>query len=257
MVTSSCRTSASSLIKTPTTASTGGNSGKRSEARTPSPIPSPRADRSALTRYAKKRAGSLSASSKESQATDLPSSERSSNHSLSKVVLPNPAGAETRVSLRPSLRTRASRKRGRGTSSGRVLGTRTFVVTSASGTADAPTGQPEPKLTPKSNRVKLCSMRACTTERSRKQRLGANLIRRCESKPWQRRISTPRSTLRPMPPMRPDSMFPAGVKPIAAYRAEGEEDGDGKHPREGDDAGSWGHGQDRSKGGGEATSAWT
>src|SRR5215217_3358012 len=157
MVTSS-RTSASSLIKTPTTASTGGNSGKRSEARTPSPIPSPRADRSALTRYAKKRAGSLSASSKESQAVGPPSPERSSNHSLNKVVLPKPAGAETRVSLRPSYRTRASRKRGRGTSSVRVLGTRTFVVTSASGMADAPTGQPAPKHTPKRNQVKLCSL---------------------------------------------------------------------------------------------------
>jgi hypothetical protein len=40
----------------------------------------------------------------------------------------------------------------------RVLGRRTFVVTSASGMADAPTGQPEPKLTPKRNQVKLCSL---------------------------------------------------------------------------------------------------
>src|SRR5215207_10935384 len=55
-----------------------------------------------------------------------------------------------------------------------------------------------------------------------------------------------------MPLMRPDSMFPAGVKLIAAYRAEGEVDGDGEHPREGDDAGSWRHGQDRPPGGGEA-----
>src|SRR5215207_7121137 len=55
-----------------------------------------------------------------------------------------------------------------------------------------------------------------------------------------------------MPLMRPDSMFPAGVKLIAAYRAEGEVDGDGEHPREGDDAGSWRHGQGRPPGGGEA-----
>src|SRR5215217_6706551 len=87
-----------------------------------------------------------------------PSPERSSNHSLSKVVLPKPAGAETRVSLRPSYRTRASRKRGRGTSSVRVLGTRTFVVTIASGIVDAPTGQPEPKHTPKRKQVKMCSL---------------------------------------------------------------------------------------------------
>jgi len=38
-------------------------------------------------------------------------------------------------------------------------------------------------------------------------------------------------------------MFLARVRPIAGYRVEGEEDGAGKHPREAEDAGSWGTGK--------------
>jgi uncharacterized protein YbjT (DUF2867 family) len=52
--------------------------------------------------------------------------------------------------------------------------------------------------------------------------------------------------------MRLNSMFLARVRPIAGYRVEGEEDGAGKHPREAEDAGSWGHGQDWPPRGGEA-----
>src|SRR5215217_8671788 len=55
--------------------------------------------------------------------------------------------------------------------------------------------------------------------------------------------------------MRQEGMFPAGIRPIAPYRVEGEEDGVGKHPREKDDAGYWGHGQDRPPGGTAAQGA--
>jgi hypothetical protein len=88
-----------------------------------------------------KRAGSLSDSSRETQTTDRPPGARASNHSASKVVLPKPAGAETRVRVRSS-RARISRKRGRATKYGRVLGARSLVVSSAWFTADAPTRVP-------------------------------------------------------------------------------------------------------------------
>ena len=81
-----------------------------------------------------KRAGSSSEPSRETQATDLPSVDRSSAHSPSKVVLPKPAGAETSVSLRSSAAARLSRRRGRATRLGRVLGARSLVVTSVWGT---------------------------------------------------------------------------------------------------------------------------
>src|ERR671916_867501 len=55
--------------------------------------------------------------------------------------------------------------------------------------------------------------------------------------------------------MGPDSMFPAGVKPIAAYRVEGVADGDRKYPREEDNAGPRRHEQDRPPRGGATRSA--
>src|ERR687898_1986709 len=55
-----------------------------------------------------------------------------------------------------------------------------------------------------------------------------------------------------MPTDATEQYVSSKVRPIAAYRVEGEEDGAGQHPREEDDAGSWGHGQDWPPGGGEA-----
>ena len=55
----------------------------------------------AVTRYYRKCVGSLSPSSKESQPADRSQPE---THSLTSVVLPKPAGAVIRVSLRPSCR---------------------------------------------------------------------------------------------------------------------------------------------------------
>ena len=55
-------------------------------------------DRSAATRYAPKIAGPLSAASSATNPAQRYVSDVLPNHSVSKVVLPNPAGAEIRVS---------------------------------------------------------------------------------------------------------------------------------------------------------------
>ncbi len=120
----------------------GGSSGERSEANTPSPMPST-TFWSAPTRYERKRAGSLSDSSRKTQAPDLPLPDRSTNHSTNRVVFPKPAGAETSVSLRPSPRPRSSCKRARSTRFGRVLGTRSVVFNSVWGTALSPKRGPK------------------------------------------------------------------------------------------------------------------
>src|SRR5207253_5801985 len=79
----------------------------------------------AAMRYIRKRVGSLSPSSSDSQATCR---SQPATHSLRSVVLPKPAGAESRVSLRcrPSF-SRAIR-RGRRTTFGRGGGIYSFVA---------------------------------------------------------------------------------------------------------------------------------
>ncbi|MEJ2302702.1 MAG: hypothetical protein P8Y14_14360 [Anaerolineales bacterium] len=54
-------------------------------------------------KYARKRAGSLSPSSSESQAMAVNGTAllNTWTHSLTRVVLPKPAGAEIRISLHP------------------------------------------------------------------------------------------------------------------------------------------------------------
>src|ERR671916_3234454 len=83
-----------------------------------------------------KRTGSLSPSSSESQATYPSPPARSLNHSTSKVVLPKPAGAEIKVSLRPGSRSRLAVSRGRATSCGRAWEGRSLVDTSDSVVSD-------------------------------------------------------------------------------------------------------------------------
>jgi hypothetical protein len=56
------------------------------------------------------------------------------NHSTSRVVLPNPAGAEMRVSFRPDSRSSFLVNRGRETNVGRASGGRSLVDTSGSDT---------------------------------------------------------------------------------------------------------------------------
>src|ERR671915_848874 len=80
-----------------------------------------------------KRTGSLSPSSSETQATYPSLPARSLNHSTSKVVLPKPAGAEIKVSLRPGSRSRVAVSRGRATRFGRARENRSLVDTSESG----------------------------------------------------------------------------------------------------------------------------
>src|SRR3990172_9512081 len=83
-----------------------------------------------------KRAGSLSASSSDNQATELPHTCSGGQclglaiHSLSRVVLPKPAGAEMRVNLRPKERPSFNRsiRRGRRTIFGRGGGIYNFVA---------------------------------------------------------------------------------------------------------------------------------
>ena len=64
----------------------------------------------------------LSLGSSESQAGDGASSAMVANHSASNVVLPKPAGAETRVSLRSDPRLNRSLSLGRATWPRRSLG---------------------------------------------------------------------------------------------------------------------------------------
>src|SRR5918999_2861021 len=76
--------------------------------------------------------GSLSPSSSDTQPPRRPPALRSFDHSLSRVVLPNPAGAEMRVSFRPDSCSSFSVNRGRETSFGRATGGRSLVDTSES-----------------------------------------------------------------------------------------------------------------------------
>ena len=76
--------------------------------------------------------GSLSSSSSDTQPPSRPPAVRFFDHSTSRVVLPNPAGAEMRVSFRPDSRSSFWVNRGRETSFGRATGRRSLVDTSGS-----------------------------------------------------------------------------------------------------------------------------
>lgn len=118
-----------SLTSAPVRASIRGGSGERRAAKTPSPIPS-RTVHSAATRYDRKRAGALPPSSNDTQAANCLLDERFFNHSTSRGILPDPAGAETRVSFRPGSRSIRSVRRRRATRSGRACEGRSLVDTS-------------------------------------------------------------------------------------------------------------------------------
>jgi len=83
--------------------------------------------RKAAMRYARKRAGSLSCSSRDSHATGHVTL---CNHSVASVVLPYPAEAQTTVSLWPARnpRSRRSMSCGRGTKLGRRTGISSLVA---------------------------------------------------------------------------------------------------------------------------------
>src|SRR3712207_132365 len=76
--------------------------------------------------------GSLSSSSSDTQPLRRPPAARSFDHSISRVVLPNPAVAEMSVSFRPDSCSSFSVNRGRETSFGRATGGRSLVDTSES-----------------------------------------------------------------------------------------------------------------------------
>src|SRR6266545_2259945 len=111
-----------SLSRAVRIASVGGGCGEWSTATTPAPISAAIVCK-ATTKYVRKRVGSLSPLSSDSQATCRP---QRATHALTSVVFPNPAGAAMRVSLRCS---RAIR-RGRGTAFGRGGGIYSFVANS-------------------------------------------------------------------------------------------------------------------------------
>src|SRR6266700_1182461 len=119
-----------SLSRATRPASFGGWGGCRSERAPEPPLGAPVF--SAATRYVQNSAGSLSRWSSESHATDRPSAAATVSHSASSVVLPNPAGADTRVSADsvPRLR-RATRLR-------RHLGTWSLVSSSGPAMTTAP-----------------------------------------------------------------------------------------------------------------------
>jgi hypothetical protein len=71
--------------------------------------------RKAATRYGQNTAGSLSRSSRVSHAAGVPDSVVATSHCVSRVVLPNPAGAETSVNAESNPRLRCSVSRGRAT----------------------------------------------------------------------------------------------------------------------------------------------
>ncbi len=79
----------------------------------------------AATRYVRKRMGSLSPASSESQAAGR---SHQASHSLISVVFPKPAGAEMRISLRCSPSLSCLSRRGRLTIAGRSGGTYSFVA---------------------------------------------------------------------------------------------------------------------------------
>src|SRR5690349_4398860 len=93
---------------------------------------------SAATRYVQNNAGSLSRWSSESHATDRPSAAATASHSASSVVLPNPAGADTRVSADSAPRLRRSLRLRRATRLRRHLGTWSLVSSSGPAMSTAP-----------------------------------------------------------------------------------------------------------------------
>src|SRR6201999_4158790 len=88
--------------------------------------------------YAQNNAGSLSRWSSESHATDRPAAAATVSHSASSVVLPNPAGADTRVSADSAPRLRRSLSLERATRLRRHLGTWSLVSSSGPAMTTAP-----------------------------------------------------------------------------------------------------------------------
>ena len=88
------------------------------------------ADSSAARTYDQNNAGSLSRSSSESHATAAPSSATVPSHSVMSVVLPKPAGAETRINFASAAPARRACNRGRATRLRRGDGMWSFVSTS-------------------------------------------------------------------------------------------------------------------------------
>ena len=82
---------------------------------------------SAPITYVQNEAGSSSAWSSDSQATNAVSADMPASQSASRVVLPKPAGAATSVTFTSVMRSRRSRSRARGTTPRRLLGTKNFV----------------------------------------------------------------------------------------------------------------------------------
>jgi len=82
----------------------------------------------AVTTYVQKDDGSLSEGSSESHATERSSPSVSPSHSARSVVLPNPAGADTSVSLDSSPRRKRSVSLGRVTRPRRSFGTYSLVA---------------------------------------------------------------------------------------------------------------------------------
>src|ERR1017187_6716555 len=83
---------------------------------------------SAVTTHVQNDAGSLSEESSESHATERSSPGASASHSARSVVLPNPAGADTSVSLDSAPRRRRTRSLGRVTRPRRSFGTYSLVA---------------------------------------------------------------------------------------------------------------------------------
>src|SRR5579863_1050503 len=135
----SLATAPRSLSRTVSTVSFGCGPGACRRASASSPTPGA-AVRSAAITYVQKDAGSLSPRSSDNHAASRSPAGvagPAASHSLSSVVLPNPAGAETRTSLDAAPRSSRSLSRGRGTRPRRDPGTYNFVLSRAAGPADA------------------------------------------------------------------------------------------------------------------------
>src|SRR5437016_2776323 len=89
----------------------------------------------AVTTYVQNDAGSLSEPSSETHATERSSPDDSPSQSARRVVLPNPAGADTSVSLDSAPRRSSSSSRGRVTRPRRTFGTYNFVAITGRATA--------------------------------------------------------------------------------------------------------------------------
>jgi hypothetical protein len=122
---------ASSLSSSGSSASMGGGWGDWSDATTPAPIVGATVC-NAATRCARKRAGSLSPSSSESQAAGRP---QPATHALARLVFPKPAGAEIRVSLRCSPSFSRAIRSARSTAFCRGGGINSLVVSTGAGIA--------------------------------------------------------------------------------------------------------------------------